>query len=608
MSKLGDLLRAAKTDAPKAPAPTRNEVHHVEPEVSLWGRRSEGVRDSEDLQRILALPSRPPSPEDPEALVEEMTAKFRRPGSDKRLRPIQAFALKEAMEAGSLLGMIGVGGGKALLSMLLFTAWESRVGVLFVPASLLPKLRHDYETWAPHFRLPRLQGSDMAMGDETGLIYALSYSALSTKSGADLLERIDFDSFVGDEAHALAGLQRSSRRDRFRSAVKTKAKAGKLKHLGLLSGTFITRSIKPACGLGKMLFGIGSPFPIDYHATEEWSYALDPGPNPSPPGELVRLCAADETPRQGFRRRVTSTSGVVATSEDAVENGLEFIRRPIDVPPEVATALETLRKTWTTPTGQRFDLALEFSRYARQLASGIELYFTYPRQEPEDLIAYWFEVRAAWNKEVQDFLNTHSRRPKPGMDSPALLEEAAESGTWKSQHWSEWKAVRDQVQPLTQVHWISDFMVKDAVAWGNEAPGIIWTVNTALGQAIAKLGGFPWLGAGMEKEMLAECHRKKPRTIVASMDAHSTGNDMQAWNRQLFTYTSSNSKRWEQAVARCHRPGQLADTVEVFYYAHTLETQKAMAAARLNAEGVEEITGQTQKLLQGTWVEDPSAP
>ena len=79
------------------------------------------VLASAEFERVRDLPRRPPV--DTSGAVEALTEYFRRPGGTQTLRPIQARALLEALEIGALVGIIGAGAGKTLVSALLPTAF-----------------------------------------------------------------------------------------------------------------------------------------------------------------------------------------------------------------------------------------------------------------------------------------------------------------------------------------------------------------------------------------------------------------------------------------------------------------------------------------------------
>src|SRR5690606_7987102 len=99
----------------------------------ILGRSRPPVEPSVELNRVLAIPRRPPvdlESDRAEALVELMTRRLRRQRLEtcgckiagrpciNRLMPAQAWALYEAPLAQGLVGAIGVGHGKTGLDIL----------------------------------------------------------------------------------------------------------------------------------------------------------------------------------------------------------------------------------------------------------------------------------------------------------------------------------------------------------------------------------------------------------------------------------------------------------------------------------------------------------
>ena len=190
------------------------------------------------------------------------------------------------------------------------------------------------------------------------------------------------------------------------------------------------------------------------------------------------------------------------------------------------------------------------------------------------------------------------------MDSPKLLRLAAERAdagyrgeapTWDSAAWAPWAAVRDLVRPETATTWLSDWLARDAVAWGCESPGVIWYTHRAFGAKVAELGGWRLYGEGEEagRDLIRE---DGSRTIVASVRAHGTGKNMQAWHRNLMTGIPADAGAWEQLLGRTHRTGQVRD-VTAERYAHTAELRKAFEDATERARYVQQTTGNAQRLL-----------
>jgi hypothetical protein len=547
------------------------------------------VRPSPELDRIVGLPRRQASVSDKE--TEALHADVCLPNGTRRLRPIQALALAEARRANGLFGPIGVGAGKSDISLLLPVVMRSKVAVLLVPANLREKVfQQDYPTLVQHYRLPRLANAKVQTLDAECVLHVHSYNELSSANQHDLLERLQPDLVICDEAHAL----------RHPSAARTRRflnyfRAHRDTRLCVLSGTMTSKSIKDYAHLAWLSLRENAPVPTKWTVLEEWAAALDSGPVLAPPGALLKFCRDAEPVREGFRRRIVETPGVVATSEGAIGTSLVFSERPLRVPPDVKTALKTMRETWTTPDdGEAFDDILTLHRYARQLAAGFYYRWIWPRNEPATVRATWLDARKAWNREVANFL---TYRAKPGIDSPLLLAKACADGRVSSMNYERWAAVRDTAKPDVEAVWLDDYLVDDAIDWGRESAGIVWYEHAALGVRIAEKGGFPLFGPGADG-ILKE---RGTRTIVASIKAHGTGKNLQCYSRNLVTTAPTSGTVWEQLLGRTHRPGQEADEVTIDVYRHTLEMRSAMTKALRDAQYQESTTGNRQKLLAATY-------
>jgi hypothetical protein len=62
---------------------------------------------------------------------------------------------------------------------------------------------------------------------------------------------------------------------------------------------------------------------VSWHELKDWSGALDVKPDQIVlPGKLMMFCRGGETARQGYRRRLVETAGVVAGSENELGTSL----------------------------------------------------------------------------------------------------------------------------------------------------------------------------------------------------------------------------------------------------------------------------------------------
>ena len=588
------------------------------------------VADVSEIDRILALPRRaPPSMEEQTEMARAMTARLRydppggkcacallRPEVVARgqnpciteLRPIQGWYLTEAANNVGVLGAIAVGGGKTGIDILTPMVVEGcDLAVLLIPSNLKGQLLNDYRIWRQHFKVPNLRGGPggpYVTGRPKLEIFP--YSHLSQPKNSVWLKARAKETpnliLLGDEVQAVKDVN-SVRTYRFLNLFDEFPSTRLFCH----SGSLISRSVLDATHLAALSLRDGSPAPIDKSVAEDWALALDPlvGNAASAAPSLKRLCAEGETSRKAFHRRFVETRGVVATEDAGLSTKLEFrVRTPPKIPFAVEEALEDAR-LGKRPDGEELDDAYEISACCKQVSAGFYLYWAFPRGEPEELILDWFAKRKAWGKELRQRLE----RRGEFMDSPALLVEAAEryhlgtdagdAPTWRSVHWPAWAEIAGKVKPVTKVKWISDWLMKDAVEWGKQSPGIIWCLNDEPRQRIAQLGGFVQYGEGKKAEI--EIQRERgDRTIVASIRAHGTGRNLQfAYNRNLFVQLPSDG--YEQYIGRTHRPGQPSDVVTVDWYQHTPEYVGSLEKGVEYAKFVRDTTGSAQKLLYGEW-------
>lgn len=303
---------------------------------------------------------------------------------------------------------------------------------------------------------------------------------------------------------------------------------------------------------------------------------------------------------------------------------LVFSERKTKAPGEVEEALSNLFATWNRPDGEPFKTALEVHRCAKEISSGFYYRWIWPRGEPKEVQDRWKEVRARWNREQREEL----KRSKAFMDSPLLLTKAAirwhdgyvhvdpetqrryeipprsKNGplpVWDSEVWPEWLAVRDTAAPETEGVWINEWLAQDAAEWAREHGGIVWYEHDLFGRRVAELADRPFFGPGADaaSRLIME---NGSRGIVASIRAHGTGKNLQAWSKNLVANIPTDAATWEQLVGRTHRQGQLADEVTVELYRHTPPLIEAFDKARVYSDYIQSTMGGSQKLVRATYL------
>ena len=664
MSLLDDLTGDRPAPVPTGPSrlPTVEALREATAPTAR-DSSSHAVPDSADLQRILALPRRPPPPvEDPThprvvRLVERVTAKYARtdrsPPRDgaspacncasvhrrpciRTLSPAQAWALDEIERMGGLIGPIPVGTGKTGLGILAPMALPGcRTAVLLIPPNLREQLKREYDLWSQHFRVPSIRWDKAGGAIVPGrpVIHVVPYSLFSRPTSTALLESIRPDVIIADEGQKL--------RDRGTSTtgrvVRYMVEHPETRFLSW-SGTITKGSITDYAHLAAFALRENSPVPLDPQVAVSWATAIDPIPNPAPPGKL-RLLGPGPV-QEVYGQRLTESPGWVAPRASSVANGLVLREREVELPPGIVKALAKMRGTWTRPDGEELVDVLQLARSARELACGFFYRWRFPRGEPEELIRRWFAARKSWHRELRERLKS----PRPHLDSEHLATVAAERAlahaadgrrrpgngldledperpAWWTYSFEDWKAVRDLVQPVPDTVWLdrlprdfveraeaegvdvptvdgADYLVRDAADWSRHHRGVVWYEHEAFGarlesdHEVVRHAGGP----GAEARILAE---RGNRSIAASVKAHGTGRDglQRLFATQLIVSPPASGDAWEQLLGRLHRIGQDADEVEAWVYRHTPELVDAFDQACDQARYTKATIGTDLKLL-----------
>lgn len=538
-----------------------------------------GVARSADFKRIERLPRRIWERQQLDVLSREMNAGLRTDGGTMTLRPVQVAALADFYEWRGLVGGIGVGGGKALVSLLAPHMVECERPLLFVPAQLrdqterqvLPEMRQ-------HWKIP-------------GHLRIMGYEELSQVNNATFLEDYAPDLIIADEAQYLAdvGSGRTRRVGRYMDLKPSTMFVA-------LSGTLTRRSLRDYWHL--MVWALKEtmcPLPTTWRELQDWADALDeeirdPGMRVSP-GALKRFCEPREDVRSGYMRRLTETPGVIFTSDNAVDASLNiFVHKPT-VPGDVASKLERLVTLWELPSGDYITEAVDLWRHAREISCG----FWY-QWNPKPPTA-WLEARREWKRYVRDRI-THNRK---GLDTELQVWQEA-AAEMVLPEFLAWVDVCDTFEPVTVPVWESDFLVDHVREFVGDADArgvIVWTEHDAFARRLQAATGWPFFGAG-DDSIIDETG---DRVVIASLRAHGTGKNLQfAFSKNIVVSCPPSGATWEQLLGRTHRPGQVADEVTVDVFLHTDAMRDAWERAQHDARYIEDTTGQKQKLNYATKV------
>lgn len=553
------------------------------------------VRRTEDFRRIEVIPRRQSFLD----LAPMMTEWLKTPTGTMQLRREQAWALSEIAEQGGLFGPLGVGMGKTILALLAPTVLEAQRPLLIVPAATRDEktLHKDLPELAQHWRLhPRFI---QAMFDEEARKQCiLSYEELSREGQADAFRRIVPDVVILDECH---------RAKNKKSAVWRRIERWFDEHpetkMIAVSGTITTKSLRDYAHISKLCLKDASPLPHRWSDLEDWADALDEGVDDDArpdAGALMVFCQPGETARQGFRRRLLETQGVVATESPSAQASIIIQEHKVTPPKEVVDAFLRLRSQWVTPGGDIIMTALELAAHLMELACG----FYYRWKWPNNVVDQeWLDARKAWRRYVRETIKRSGTSAVNGQffDTEQQVATACLSGRLiqPNDEYNTWRNIRGRSRPETEPVWISDYMVGVAVEWmkkphaAGEA-GLVWTEHKALLEKLrphVEALGFKAYGAG-QNEVINET-----KSCVVSIDAHGEGKNLQKHHsRNLYLCAPTNAKAWEQSIGRTHRQGQQADEVSVEIVLPCIEFWAAFERSRRQARYIEATTGQVQRL------------
>lgn len=546
------------------------------------------------------------------------------------LLPVQAWALTEAEMYGGIVGPIGVGHGKTLLDLLTpMVVTVERCVVLLLPANLKTQLlERDWAFYGQHWKLPNLAGGKFFYPGRPTL-HVVAYSELSGARSAELLKKLNPDVIIADEAHNLRNKDAARAKRFFRHLNETHGVK-----LFCWSGTLTSKGLADWATLSSHALADASPAPRFYPTIEEWSGFLDPAPFRRPPGKLKQAFGEDTI--AGYQKRVVESPGVISSGDVAsCQASLEINERRVETPEIIKKHLKELDASWDRPDGDPLVDAMSVARCARELSAGFYYRWKWPRKEPKEVIEKWLEVRKKWHKELREKLKTS----KSMMDSPLLLTKAAirwydgythvsheereykdEEGNtrvgvfekdrtlfppytkdgplpvWASEHWQEWRAVRDTAQPETDPVWLDTFLAEDAARWLQEGPGLCWYEHQAFAAKVLEFApGAVFAGPGASGNDLV-LKLKGDEACCISIKAHGTGKNLQRFNRNLVANPPGAGDIWEQLLGRTHRAGQESDAVTVDVYRHTDSFRNAVERARDLSEYIQGAFGATQRL------------
>ena len=529
-----------------------------------------------DIERILALPVEE---------TPEISAKIRgcvKPGGSMQLRPVQEAALEYIHRHRGALLALGIGCGKTLIGQLVpfVTGIPAERVLVLTKAPLIKEAKRQFAEYTDHFNV------EMP-------IY-LSYSKLSQPDAHDVLQRIDPEIIVADEAHCLKS-STATRTKRFFRFLRKRKGQGRPVHFVAMSGTLTGRSLTDYAHLASAALGHASPLPHKYTVLESWCRCLDSKTRvPSTSWDwrdmdkLVKWSSVDpdttkgrqHTARCAFAERMQTCQGVVCSTNSSCDKELIFKGEiTCEIPPQVKAAMKEAKSVMEID-GFEIEDPLRLSATLRELSQGFYYRWDWGGREPD---RQWLHRRSRLSCAVREYIK---RNPK--FDSWSRVVNALAKGKidkkYVSLHraYEKWLEVAGRSAPDTRAVWLSSFLL-DQVAY---KPGTVyWYGHRAVGKELAKR--IP-TAMGGEDVPDSDC-------VALSIASHGVGLNLQRYNNNVILCPPGRGGIWEQLLGRTHRSLQTRD-VSFSLYTHTPELKKAWKQANKDSEYIQETIKTVQRL------------
>lgn len=423
--------------------------------------------------------------------------------------PQQAWTLHEGKIVGGIVGFKGVGSGKTISGLmvpLLFP--DARQAVLCFESKQRQHYREHYLRMREHMRVSSIVFDDGGPGyivPGTVPLHLVSYSRLSRTENSDLLDELNPNVLILDEAHRACGNSAINRRvkrfvykkilQREEAMQRGERVLARALHLFDWSGTMEHDSVQNTQMLCAYSLGIGSPLPLDPDVAVAMSAVMDVSRRPDRESafaqrlhaafgdgpidrqsdvDMIAAAMMDKEPeravRKGFQKRRAETPGVITASSSACKASIYFTERKMPKMPDVVReALRAVRIDSLRPDGDTIADRLEQVSTAREVACGFYTYWAFPKLKCEctgDVrcagcrhIDEWFRRRKAYNKELRAKLLIGEVK----LDSEDLCEEAAKRywngyegklPVWACESWPAWAEIENTVEYDERVKWL----------------------------------------------------------------------------------------------------------------------------------------------------------
>lgn len=549
------------------------------------------VKNTSELRRVKALPTRPPLDVTPQQLTDTLG------GRGVTLNLGQTLVLTDLFEWNGVLGALPVGEGKTWCCHQApqLLGYPERP-ILLEPGTHRTKTVREFDeisqlfpeqraiTWKRCKQLAKnKRGSDDPFDHwRPHDVLVISYEEVS--NDPELLLSLPCDLMMGDECHKLKNPNsgcarhfRDWRRENWHTP------------LMLVSGTITDRSLLDFGHLLEWTHGkVRMPLPAVRTELSMWARAVDEKVEVrSLPGALS-LFLADNSKRElkDYRKavgdRVFATSGVVRTKARKCNATLTIKvhrpRLPADVR-ERMKRVESDKKGWH---GEELTPA-EVWRNKRGLALGFHEQWVEPGPE------MWMKRRSSWKKYARDILE----QDWPKITTEKHVAAACKNGKLPNGRYLKWKEIEPTFKPKTKTVWHTLEVLQYIIKLARQDDVWIWVDRRAVGRKLKELTGWPYYANhGMDGKRFIQDHRKGP--AICSVNSNFEGRNLQHYHLNIITAPPTKGIIWEQLMGRTARQGQLAD--EILYHLLCQYQADDFNQAMSDADYQAEFGGDARKL------------
>lgn len=511
-----------------------------------------------------------------DSAVLELTSALRTCGGEQDLRPIQAVAIREALQVGGLLLNARVGAGKTLVAALLATLYEDLHPLMVVPGGFDGKTDRELAAYRKDWKLSHK-------------IQCITYSDLARDVDERILRTYAPGALIFDEVDKLRRVTKGGSGTAKRVSAWMAARPQTL--VFGMSGTLFKEGLKDFAHIANWALKDKAPVPRLPVDIDSWHRGLK-GAKELWPAMRKQLGVGDVDVKSAFRERFFHSPGVIISTDQFT--GVPLTLETIALDTGLQDVLQHLYETGETPDGLDVVDSLNDDAEAgagttwaaeRQIALGF-----YYRPEPTPPMP-WAQARKAYFKLVRRLLSS-------GMWNTELQVRRWLDG---EQHptWLKWRDIQGTFEPRFVPVWLNTRAIDHCKRWGRGG-GIVWCDHRAFAHKLAAETGWRLFGPGGVDASGMPIEECRDRTIIASRQANGTGRNLQHWCRALITAMPANGRDAEQLFGRQHREGQLRPVeVSIIFgcRAHANDLRKVVT---LSEEEAEEM-GRQNKILTASW-------